>query len=492
MINLAYEAIQLKIITVVTFIVNHMDIESSESQAPVVEDRPQTSPRKPRSRRRWLWLLLLPLLLGGGFVLWKVLGSGKESRSDAAAQPQATKVRLATLETAKVSNSSEYIANVESRRSVNLQPQIQGRVTRIFVREGDNVPAGKPLIQVDPDQQQAAVSSATAAAAAAGSQVDNAKAQLSSLEAQRQSNLSDVQYNQKEYERYSNLADQGAVARSTADQYTNRIETAKANLRAIDQQIQAQQATLARYQKELLQAQASTQEQQVQLRYYQTKAPFAGTVGDIPVKVGDFVNTSTQLATITQNRPLEVNISVPIERGADLRQGMPVELLDTQGKTFGTSRIFFIAPNTANNTQSVLVKSLFENSKGQLRADQYVRARVIWNQRSGVLVPTTAITRLGGETFVFVAQQAPPKQTEQSNQQQSQPAQPQLVAKQKPVKLGAIQGNNYQVLSGLKPGERIITSGLLSLRDGAAITPESASAGGTGTGGTGKANSTGS
>lgn len=466
-----------------------MDMESSESQTPIVAEHPQTTPSSPRSRRRWLWLLLLPLLLGGGFALWRVLGPGKESRSDAAAQPQATKVRLSTLETAKVSNSSEYIANLESRRSVNLQPQIQGRVTRIFVREGENVPAGKPLIQVDPDQQQAAVSSATAAAAAAASQVENARAQLSSLEAERQSNLSNVEYNQKEYERYSRLADEGAVARSTADQYTNRIETARSSLNAIDKQIAAQKAALAGAEKERLQAEAATRGQQVQLQYYQTKAPFAGTVGDIPVKVGDFVNTSTQLTSVTQNRPLEVNISVPIERGPDLRQGMPVELLDTQGKSFGTSRIFFIAPNTANSTQSVLVKSLFENSKGQLRADQYVRARVIWNQRSGVLVPTTAITRLGGETFVFVAQQAPPpKQTEQqSNQQQSQPAQPQLVAKQKPVKLGAIQGNNYQVLEGLKPGERIITSGLLSLRDGAAIAPESASAGGTG-----KANSTGS
>ena len=170
-------------------------MESSEPQAPVIEEHPQTSPQPPKSQRRWLWLLLLPLLLGGGFVLWKVLAPGNESRSDAAAEPEATKVRLTTIETAKVSNSSEYIANLESRRSVNLQPQIQGRVTRIFVSEGENVPVGKPLIQVDPDQQQAAVSSATAAAAAARSEVENARAQLSALEAQRQSNLSDVQYN---------------------------------------------------------------------------------------------------------------------------------------------------------------------------------------------------------------------------------------------------------------------------------------------------------
>ncbi len=459
-------------------------METSQSQAPLVEEQPpQTTSKPPRPRRRWLWLLLsLLLLLGGGFVVWRVLAARNESASETAAQPQAVRVKISEVSTQRINESSEYIADLESRRSVNLLPQIQGRVTQIFVRDGDNVPAGKLLIQVNREEQQAAVSGATAAAAAARSQVENAKATLSSLEAQRQSNQSDVEYNRKEFARYSSLADQGAVARSVADQYTNRIQTARASLNAIDKQIQAQRAALAGAQEELQQAQAGTQGQQAQLNYYQITAPFAGTVGDIPVKVGDFVNTTTQLTTLTQNRPLEVNISVPIERAPELRQGMPVELLDAQGKSAGTSRIFFIAPNAANDTQSVLVKSLYENSNGRLRADQYVRARVIWNQQSGVLVPTTAISRLGGETFVFVAQQAPPpKQTEQSTQQQStqqqSTQQPQLVARQKPVKLGIIQGNNYQVLSGLKPGERIIVSGLLSLRDGAPIIPESAANG---------------
>ena len=167
---------------------------------------------------------------------------------------------------------------------------------------------------------------------------------------------------------------------------------------------------------------------------------------------------------------------MPIERAPELRPGMSVELLNGEGKSVGTSRVFFIAPNTATNTQSVLIKSLFDNSRGQLRADQYVRARVIWNQSPGVLIPTTAVSRLGGETFVYVAQeqtQQEQSQQEQSQQEQSQPSEPQLVARQKVVKLGAIQGNNYQVLEGLKPGERLIVSGILSLRDGAPITPES-------------------
>jgi len=175
------------------------------------------------------------------------------------------------------------------------------------------------------------------------------------------------------------------------------------------------------------------------------------------------VDTSTPLTTITENRSLEVTFSVPNEQALQLRQGMPVELTDGQGRKVGTSRVFFISPKATNDTQSVLVKSLFDNSQGQLRTDQFVRVKAIWDKRPGVLVPTTAVTRLGGEAFVFVAESSQP--------QLSTPSQ--MVARQRLVKLGGIKGNNYQVLSGLKPGEKIVVSSLLSLRDGAPIIPES-------------------
>jgi multidrug efflux pump subunit AcrA (membrane-fusion protein) len=135
---------------------------------------------------------------------------------------------------------------------------------------------------------------------------------------------------------------------------------------------------------------------------------------------------------------------------------MPVELLNEQNKVIGTSKVFFISPNITANTQSVLAKSLFPNSNNQLRADQQVRVRVIWNQKPGVLVPTTAVSRIAGENFAFVIQQ------EKSG----------LVAKQRLVQLGHIQDNDYLVISGLKPGERVAITNVPNLSDGAAIVPE--------------------
>jgi multidrug efflux pump subunit AcrA (membrane-fusion protein) len=90
--------------------------------------------------------------------------------------------------------------------------------------------------------------------------------------------------------------------------------------------------------------------------------------------------------------------------------------------------------------------------------DNLSEPKVIWNTRPGILIPTTAISRVAGENFVFVAEgQGPSK----------------LIARQKPVKLGEIQGNKYRVLEGLKQGEKIVVSGLLNLTDGAPIIPES-------------------
>ncbi|BBD70967.1 secretion protein HlyD [Nostoc commune NIES-4072] len=201
---------------------------------------------------------------------------------------------------------------------------------------------------------------------------------------------------------------------------------------------------------------------QKQLQHFKISAPLAGIVDDIPVKEGELVNTSRQLTQIVQNQPLEVNIAVPTQEISKLYKGMPVNLMGTQGRSFGIAKVFFISPSVNNNSQTVLIKALFDNSKGELRTGQQVMTRVIWDKRPGFLIPVTAVYRLGGETGVFVAQ-APEK---------PQPGALTLVAVQKSVKLGAIQGNNYQVLSGLKAGDKIVVSSILNLTNGTPIIPE--------------------
>jgi multidrug efflux pump subunit AcrA (membrane-fusion protein) len=315
---------------------------------------------------------------------------------------------------------------------------------------------GTPLIQINPDRQQAEITSSRAAAASAQADVESAKASLIPLEADRRAKASDVALQQQQHDRYSTLYQEGAVSQEVLDGRRNNLDNAKAELDAAKARIEAQRSIIASKEKVFQQTAANVRGQQVELQYYQIIAPFAGTIGNIPTKVGDYVSPSTQLATITQNHPLEVNLSVPSERAADLRPGMTVQLINQQGKLIGNSQVFFISPNVNNQSESISIKALYTNPDGRLRADQQVLSRVIWDERPGVLVPTAAISRLGGKDFVFVAQKADTY----------------LVARQRPVILGEVEDGNYQVIEGLKPGEQIVVSGLQQLSDGTAILSE--------------------
>jgi RND family efflux transporter MFP subunit len=178
-------------------------------------------------------------------------------------------------------------------------------------------------------------------------------------------------------------------------------------------------------------------------------------VGDIPINTGDRVTRSTVMTTVDENDMLEVYINVPVQQAPNLRLGLPVRLLDDRGQVIATNTITFIAPSVDTATQSVLAKAQLVEGRGQFRADQFVRARVVWSTAPGLTVPVTGVVRVNAQFFAFVAEK------------QGQG----FVAKQKPVQLGEIIGNEYIVQSGLQPGEQLITGGLQKIRDGAPVMP---------------------
>ncbi|WP_292856853.1 hypothetical protein [Nostoc sp. LPT] len=121
--------------------------------------------------------------------------------------------------------------------------------------------------------------------------------------------------------------------------------------------------------------------------------------------------------------------------------------------------------------QSILVKARFTNSNGKLRDGQYVRARIIWNQQPGILIPTQVVTRIGGQSFVYVVEEN--KSTEKVVEPDKSKEKPRFVVHQKPVKLGEVQNDRYPILEGIKPGDRLVVSNILKLRDQTPIQPES-------------------
>ncbi len=200
---------------------------------------------------------------------------------------------------------------------------------------------------------------------------------------------------------------------------------------------------------------ALTNTQKQQLAYYQIRAPFAGIVGDIPVHQGDYVSSTTTLTTVDENADLEAYIYVPTDRAGQVHNGLAVDLQDESGTVLAKSAIYFVSPEVDNNLQGILAKAPVPKASQRLRDGQIVNARVTWNTTQKPTIPVLAVTRIGGQSFVYVAA---PKDGGYSAHLAS-------------VTLGEPVGNVYPVLGGLQTGDRVIVSGIQLLQEGAPVQP---------------------
>lgn len=404
-------------------------------------------------RHRWIGSILLLSLL--------TTACSKSGDTAQANGSPPTTVQIQTLGKGSLQDSTEYVGTLEAEQTVDLKPQIDGRIDQILVQPGARVNRGDPIFTLSLDQAAPQVNSAQANTNAAIAARNTAAQQLQVARSQLSTAQSQYELAKLNNDRYQALAQQGAIDRATADQYATDLEVKRDAVKAGQDQIKAAQAALDQSDANVRKAQADTNTARVSLDFKQVNAPIAGAVGNITLKPGDYVTTGQTLTTINQNNFFDLQIPIPLSRSRELRTGLPVELLDPNtGDRLGSGSIYFVSSQADPTAQVILTRARFSNESRQLRDSQYVRARVIWKTTPGVLVPTTAITTIGGQNFVFVAED----KTEDGKQQ--------TTARQVPVTLGNIQGQNYQVLKGLKTGDRVITSGILRLRDGAPVKPQ--------------------
>jgi RND family efflux transporter MFP subunit len=349
------------------------------------------------------------------FATAALSGCGRTAQGGAAQGFPAVHVQTQPAVEQKVGDFTEYLATLKSRSSSVLQPEVEGQITKIFVKSGDHVQVGQPLMEIDPRRQEATVNS---------------------QEANTRSKHAALDYDAKELERRKSLYAAGVISKQDLDQAQSAYDSSKADVDALEQTVK---------------------QQRVQLRYFSVYAPTAGVIGDIPVRVGDRVTNATILTTLDQGSSLEAYISVPAEKSGDVHMGMPVNLVSDDGTTVPTT-VSFVSPRVDPASQLLLVKANVPNANGRLRNDQVLHARVIWKQVGRPMLPVTAVSRIGGSTFAFVVG---------NNNGQT-------IAQQRNVKLGEIVGNNYEVLSGINPGEKVVVTSVNMLVDGMPIVPDAA------------------
>jgi RND family efflux transporter MFP subunit len=355
-----------------------------------------------------------PARLGALALVLAAAGAWSGCNRGSAAGPQGPPVmpvKVQAVANQEIGNNSEYVATIKSRHSATIMSDVEGWIVDIKVHSGDMAKRGESLLEIDPRRQRATVSS---------------------QESQRAAQVAQLQWARQQLDRTKGLFASGVVSKQDMDQAQSAYDAADANLKSLDAQVK---------------------QQEVQLRYYSVFAPTDGIVGDIPVHVGDRVTNTTVLTTIDERKGLEVYIPVPSERAREVKMGAPVEVLDNAGNVVLKTNVSFISPQVDPATQSVLVKAPADQAADRLRSLQLVRARITWSTHPGLTIPVVAVARVSGQFFAFVAEQQDGK----------------TVARQRPLELGEITGNDYAVLSGLKAGDKVVVAGGQSLSDGMQI-----------------------
>ncbi len=252
--------------------------------------------------------------------LFAVLCSACNEAPKAGGMPPAV-VAVSPVTLAPFRETTHYLGNLRSRKSITLSPNIEGHVTQIQVTAGQVVAAGARIMRIDSRMQSAQADAGADAADSVASDLATAKATLRSLQSTLNSRIANVEYTKSQHARYANLQKEGAVSNSDLDAWKNNASAAQAERDATLQQIEAQKMTIQKYERSHKQALSSWRAQKEQLKYYEIVAPFAGTIGDIPVKQGDHVTSETALTTLTENHPLEVYISIPAEKASLMQKG---------------------------------------------------------------------------------------------------------------------------------------------------------------------------
>ncbi|MFO7029897.1 efflux RND transporter periplasmic adaptor subunit [Limnospira fusiformis CCALA 023] len=437
--------------------------------------------------------------------------------SNSPQRPRGVPVRVTSIETRNFQDAGEFVGTLEARESVEVRSEIEGRITQVYVRSGEMVNQGQAIARLRSDDLEAQLRQAQAnlvrtqarvAELQAGSrpeeiaeargrlaesvarlndaQSGSLLAEINQAQAQIDANIAAAELAEKRVTRFQELTEAGAISRDEFDALVSQKQTAQANLRAAERRLeqlqqnrqseialreagveQSQQALrrlesgtrpqeIDQAEAQVAEAAARVRQLEVQLQETTVQAPFTGIVGDVTARPGDFVNRGATLTSLTENDRLELRLSIPLERQGDLREGLAVEMQDPQGQPIGTGRISFISPTVNPNSQSILAKATFTNPDGLLRTGQFVRARVIWNEKPNtVVVPMTAVQFSGDERFVFTTEGG------------ENPT-----AKRQVIRLGLIRDQYAEVVEGLRPGEQLIVSGIQRLSDGAAINPQ--------------------
>jgi RND family efflux transporter MFP subunit len=408
-------------------------------------------------------------------VLLALAACNRSPEVGATPKPPAVTVVAATQ--LRVPVYGQYVGQTEAVKTVEVRARVEGFIERQAVLDGADVKAGDLLFAIDPRPFEATLRQAQANVARDTAQLSQTEATLVQREAdvqQAQANLDrdlgQLENARTQERRYRTLLQKELIAGEQYDQIRTNMTALEATVEAdraaignAKAALAAARATIENARAVIRAGEAVVESSQIQLGYTTIRSPLDGRMGRAEVRVGALVgrSDSTLLATVSTLDPMYVNFSVserealsvwrqtPTRPGAS---GITITLPDDSAYPH-SGRLDFVDRAVDPRTGTLALRATFPNPARLLRPGQYVRLRILLEERADALVvPQAAIQESQGSTSLFVVG---PDQTVQA----------------RTVRMGPRFGPLWVVEEGVKPGEHVVVKGVQQIRAGTRVEP---------------------
>lgn len=442
---------------------NTLETQTSVLENPA-EPSSETLPTPPEPKRRWLWVLLTLLLVGGGWGLWQAFAPKTRESQPVAAQtpPPPRPVETVALTTGNGMRRINLLGQVEASERATIRTQTEGVVQQVFVQPGDRVTAGRTIAILDNADQQLALAEAQARLAQERSNL--ARLQVGTrpeIIAQRQSELSATQAREREaldnVQRTSGLVAQGALSQRTLVEAGAGLDAARGErLRAAAALAEAQagptREEIAAQSGVVAAAQSAVNQARLALGRTRVTAPSDGVVQAREVSVGDYVERSSPMVTLVDRATLDVFLEVPEELSSQVTPGLPVTLSARAVPGWqGRAIITGVMPTANATSRRQMVRVRLDNPDRRLLPGMAIQGEL--QQRSNqpsFVVSRDALVRRGDRWLVYTVANGRARQFD--------------------VELVADMGREMAIYhEQLQAGQPVVVRGADILSDGAAV-----------------------
>ncbi|HEY3840004.1 MAG TPA: MdtA/MuxA family multidrug efflux RND transporter periplasmic adaptor subunit [Bryobacteraceae bacterium] len=387
---------------------------------------PPPPPEKPKQwRRGLLYIIVLLLLAAGCYWVYRSLNAKpsdqKSGKAGAKGKKGAGGVTPVVAVQAKKGNIGVYVTGLGAITpiyTVTVKSRVDGQLMAVHFKEGELVKQGDPLIDIDPRPYEAVVTQIEGQLGRDQALLDNAHVDL---------------------DRYTTLLKQDAIP---------------------EQQLATQKALVKQYEGTVKNDEGLLQAARLNVTYCHIAAPISGVVGLRLVDPGNIVHAAdtTGMLVITQLQPISVIFTVgedqlsPILQKLHAHQRLPVEAWDRELKHKIASGVLSTVDNEIDQTTGTLkLRAIFDNKNGALFPNEFVNARLLQQEKTGVtLLPTAAIQRNTNNTYVYLIK-------------------PDNTVTVRNIQLGTTEGDQSEITSGLSPGDKVVMTGVDKLQEGSKV-----------------------